>query len=803
MKEKNSWLIRQAELNRFSALIRQENRSVFRLMASTGCALSAVNLVAQMVVTGFDMPVFKSCLLLAYFCVLVFIDRVMLPENQPVSTGLIYLAQAPVFVISILLGTVWDPGNPATTILMFLVATPVFILDHPSRSLGILAVWSAVFIGVDWLVKTPALRVYDLMHVLKFYVAAAAVTYAVLRIRLESMRRLEMTQHHLNHDLDTGCLSRYALEERKSTCVGRSMVVLLACVDQLTMYSDYYGKTMGDAILIHFARTLADRFGPDCTYRYSGGEILCLLPEAAPEECLEKAAACRKETHAFENEGIRLAVTFSLGMVTGLPETAEELDQMIQMAVILSHKAKNSGRDQTNSGIYSQKAFWETVSESNLSAHHANPHEINPLTRLPGMSYFTARSDELLLNVVPMERHPMIGYFKIPRLREFNDRYGYAQGDLLIADTAEALRDSFGNRHLCHITAGQFCILCYRDEAEPGMRRLSSWLQNCRPHFPMTAKAGFAEYTGNESTSELIDRARIAWKSILADPERSLCFYDADLDEEQRFRQYVTAHLDEAIEKDWLTVFYQPIVRTSTGEVCHEEALSRWKDPEHGFLMPFRFIPALEEQGLMYKVNLHVVDVVLRDFRLREEAGVPVVPVSVNLSRRDFFQCDMVREITDRVDKSGYSHGMIRIEITESAFVQDLDMLAREVRRFRSAGFQVWMDDFGSEYSTLNLLQDIDFDLIKIDMKFMKNLAVGRKNHTIVSSIIRMAKSLGAVTLMEGVETEEQYGLLRDLGCDLLQGYLFDKPDSLDHISERALNGTGLKYEAPAGPEDR
>ncbi len=260
---------------------------------------------------------------------------------------------------------------------------------------------------------------------------------------------------------------------------------------------------------------------------------------------------------------------------------------------------------------------------------------------------------------------------------------------------------------------------------------------------------------------------------------------------------YITTHVDEAIEKGWLQVYYQPIARAVTGHVCNEEALSRWNDPNYGFLMPDRFIHTLEDSGLLYKVNLFVVSQVLRDFRRRQELGVPIVPVSVNLSRRDFEKHDMVREITEMVDASGYPRGMLKIEITESAFMKNQELLKREVARFRKNGFEVWMDDFGSEYSTLNLLQELDFDLIKIDMQFMKNFSVCGKNYIIISDILDMARRMGITTLIEGVETWEHYQALHSLGCEKIQGYLFNRPNAFAYIANRALAKTGLTFEDP------
>ena len=211
--------------------------------------------------------------------------------------------------------------------------------------------------------------------------------------------------------------------------------------------------------------------------------------------------------------------------------------------------------------------------------------------------------------------------------------------------------------------------------------------------------------------------------------------------------------------------------------------------------MPYRFIPPLEDNGLMYKVNLHVIDQALSDFRQRQSDGVPIVPVSGNLSRKDFAQCDMVQEIMNRVDRSGFPRSLIRIEITESAFIADQELLKREIRRFRENGFSVWLDDFGSEYSTLNLLEDIDFDLIKIDMKFMHNFTGEGKNFVIVSHTIALARQMGMITLMEGVETDEQYQFMQKLNCDMVQGYLFNKPNTYQYILNMAKTGLGLRFE--------
>ena len=797
MLEKNQWIIRQADLDRYQDAIRQENRTAFRLMTVTGCVLSVFNMITQIVITGFGMPLFRSSILMVCFSFLFFLDRVAVPEESPLQTRTLYLAQAPVLLLAILLGTIWDKEHQATTILLFMLAAPVFIMDHPNRFLGIMTGWAILFVALSQIFKESPVKEYDLIHAVEFLAGSVSVAYTAVLIRMRSMEEKDLLQYHLDHDRETGCQNRYAFDDRLGDFTGGPQTVIMTVIDQMTLYSDFYGEAVADDIMRGFITTLMRHYGEENTFHYGEEDVLCIFPGTDTEKCERLAAECRKTMHGYTRDGYRIAVTFSQGRVEGNPATAEELQAMVHLAHIYAHRAGAQGRDQDWSGAYSEEALEEASADANVSFHHVKAFEINPLSGLPTMTYFCMRADELMTNLVDMDAIPVVGYFKLTMLKEYNDEFGYQQGDRLIADTGKALKDAFPYRLVGHITAGQYCFFCYLKESAEGVEQLLEKINREHPEFEIRGKAGVAEYTGKESATELLDLARIAQRSIMNRPNMTCCQYNLDLDEELRFRQYIVNHLDEAIRKEWLQVYYQPIVRADTEQICCEEALSRWNDPERGLLMPARFIPLLEENGLMFKLNLAVVERALKDFRRREDLGIPVVPVSVNLSRNDFLQCDMVREIASRVETAGFKPDILRIEITESAFVANQELLGREVKRFRDLGFKVWMDDFGSEYSTLNLLQELDFDLIKIDMKFMNNLAVGEKNHIIVSNAIRMIRELGSGTLMEGVETREQKQLLQAMGCGLLQGYLFNKPRSFDRIREEVQNGTGLPYEKP------
>ena len=206
-------------------------------------------------------------------------------------------------------------------------------------------------------------------------------------------------------------------------------------------------------------------------------------------------------------------------------------------------------------------------------------------------------------------------------------------------------------------------------------------------------------------------------------------------------------------------------------------------------ISPAEFIPALEEARLAYKLDLHMVEEVAAFLRKKNEEGIPLVPVSVNLSRTDFDACDMVEEIAKRMDHAGVDRGLLRVEITESVVGSDFDFMRRQIERFGEKGFKVWMDDFGSGFSSLDVLQNLHFDTIKLDMRFMREFDGSDRSRIILTELISMAMGLGINTIVEGVEKEEQVRFLREIGAGKVQGFFFSPPISQDSLRERHSAG--------------
>ncbi|MBR1707512.1 MAG: EAL domain-containing protein, partial [Clostridia bacterium] len=219
---------------------------------------------------------------------------------------------------------------------------------------------------------------------------------------------------------------------------------------------------------------------------------------------------------------------------------------------------------------------------------------------------------------------------------------------------------------------------------------------------------------------------------------------------------------------------------------------------EWGMLSPAVFIPHLEAANQIYKLDLYVLETVLEKMKTMEKSGFYIVPHSINLSRSDFDTCDIVEEVRRRVDAAGIRHDRITIEITESTIGSAFDFMKEQVLRFQSLGFPVWMDDFGSGYSSLDVLQSIKFDLLKFDMSFMKKLDEGISGKILLTELMKMATSLGMDTVCEGVETEDQVHFLQEIGCSKLQGYFYSKPIPFDALLERYCTGKQIGYENPA-----
>ncbi|MBO6149473.1 MAG: EAL domain-containing protein [Lachnospiraceae bacterium] len=300
---------------------------------------------------------------------------------------------------------------------------------------------------------------------------------------------------------------------------------------------------------------------------------------------------------------------------------------------------------------------------------------------------------------------------------------------------------------------------------------------------PLMIHVGFCEIGEEDNdVSILFDRARLALSTIKNDYKTHVAFYDRRLRERVRWNQEISSELHTAIEENQIVPFLQPIADRS-GNIVGAEALARWIHPKHGFMNPGDFIPLFEENGMIVDLDKHIwksVCGILKDWKEKH----PGLFISVNVSPKDFYLTNVLSDIKSYVEESGINPKDLRIEVTETSMMNDTDMRMKVLEEFRKSGFIVEMDDFGSGFSSLNMLKDMPVDVLKIDMKFLSSSKDNVRANTIVKNIIKLSDDLGILSLTEGVETMEQFDMLSDMGCVLFQGYYFAKPVKLSEFEE-------------------
>ncbi|MBQ3907173.1 MAG: EAL domain-containing protein, partial [Lachnospiraceae bacterium] len=248
-------------------------------------------------------------------------------------------------------------------------------------------------------------------------------------------------------------------------------------------------------------------------------------------------------------------------------------------------------------------------------------------------------------------------------------------------------------------------------------------------------------------------------------------------------KQMILGSADDALKDDQFKVYYQPKHDFHTDQTCGAEGLVRWHHPDIGFMNPILFISLFEQNGFITKMDFYVWEEICKTLKKWEKDGVPVVPVSINVSRRDFEVPDLAGRITELVDSYNIPHEMVHVEVTESAYSDNPERITDTVRRLHDNGFVIEMDDFGTGYSSLIALSSMDLDVLKLDRSIIENDRPGSEKNILEFSM-QLAKMLHLKTVAEGVETKEQMERISELGGDYIQGYYYSKPLPADEFAE-------------------
>ena len=392
------------------------------------------------------------------------------------------------------------------------------------------------------------------------------------------------------------------------------------------------------------------------------------------------------------------------------------------------------------------------------------------------------RITERLLNEVPDRTKYAVLFFNVKNFKAVNELFGVESGDVVLQNIFRTLTYSKLSPVItARVESDHF--VCLVENKNLDFEELTSVCDNkfvkdgkC---MNLIIRCGiFYVEEKPMKISGVIDRAKLAKRYITDEYVQPYMVYDHSMQVAYIDKAKLAGELQEGIAKEQFKVYYQPVIDTKTGKIASAEALIRWIHPDKGFISPALFIPALEENGHISELDFYVLKKVWQFINDRCENNKFVVPISVNLSWMDFYDEIMMEKILkemDRFRENGREH-MARFEITETSYAAIRENRSGILESLRIKNAKILLDDFGSGFSSFGMLQDYDFDILKIDMSFIRKIGENPKTKSIVHSIIGMAHEIGIKTVAEGVETEEQVSFLRQSGCDYIQGYYYSKP---------------------------
>lgn len=383
-------------------------------------------------------------------------------------------------------------------------------------------------------------------------------------------------------------------------------------------------------------------------------------------------------------------------------------------------------------------------------------------------------------------------YSDIAEFKLINELFGRETGNRILQKQAEQMKryategcvyGRFGEDHFVFIVEqdkfSEDILHACRQELQ---RQLSDSVYNIQVYYGIYPAEHF-----REPLASMCDKASLAVDAIKGDRQRFISYYSEQMLEQALSGKMVLDEFDAALKAGEFQIYLQPQIEVNTGKIYGAEALVRRIKADGSLVPPGDFIPIYEKSGLISRLDLYVWEQAVKQISIWKAQGINM-RISVNISSRDFYYFEIHKIFADLVKRYDISPEYLNIEITETTIMSDVPNVRQEIRKLQQSGFIVEMDDFGSGYSSLNTLKDIDVDILKIDMGFIRETSNGEKAKIILDAIVKMAKKLQMPVITEGVETAEQVHTLTKMGCDMFQGYYFSKPISVADFEDAYLD---------------
>lgn len=413
-----------------------------------------------------------------------------------------------------------------------------------------------------------------------------------------------------------------------------------------------------------------------------------------------------------------------------------------------------------------------------------------------------ASQDSLMYYAVNLIKNGRIGdytgiFFNIHNFKYVNKVFDYSQGDVILRNYAQMVKSYLdSDEEIARLGGDNFVVICRNENASDFISKIkdvhmSHEFRSVKRELQLGVTAGIACLEGVDKPREVMARTSIAYQAARKTGAGSIVVYTKEIQKQLMDDQEILAAFPQALAAGEFVVYYQPKVRIADKSIYGVEALVRWvRDGQ--VVTPARFIPQFEREGSVCRLDYYMLEQVCGFLKSRLDKGLKIVPVSVNFSRRHLEEGDLVERITGTIDRFGIDRSYIEIELTESEDYQNYEIMSSVIGRLKERGISTSIDDFGTGFSSLNMIKKVDLDTIKIDKSLIPFDDVHNNKHqdiVMFASIIDLIGRLGKKSVAEGVETTQQLDYLEKLGCDIVQGYVFDKPLPKDEFEQRLESG--------------
>lgn len=421
--------------------------------------------------------------------------------------------------------------------------------------------------------------------------------------------------------------------------------------------------------------------------------------------------------------------------------------------------------------------------------------ERDKLTNLFNREFFKKFSQQFDALFPKMNKDMLV--LSINRFEIINELYGHDFADKILLSIANELVKyiSITNGLIGKDEGGTFIMYCeHQDNYEDLPIRIDTAIKEVAKDINISLRIGIYPNVDPILDKDIvISRSKSTADSLSNDYSKTFAIYNEEKQAKTIHTEELIGAFHQALEEEQFKLYFQPKynIQGDKNRLVSAEVLVRWISPKFGFVSPGEFINLFEKNGLIGKLDAYILEKAAKYMRLIKDKYGEYIPLSVNLSRVDIYRPNLVEEITRFVDSNNVPRDKYYIEITESAFVEDAKEVIPVINHIRDSGFKVEIDDFGSGYSSFGALASLPFDVLKIDMQFIRSMDTNPKVKDIIKMIINLSKMFNATSVAEGVETEEQYFFLKESGCDVIQGYYFSKPlpiDDFEKLIEKELD---------------